>query len=286
MTLNMKSRKYTQYRRCVMVSISASLASALLATERSRGGPRVESRRQDLPVDQPAMPMQDSLGTSRAPDAGSTCAKKYQSPNNVLPEDVSTLCVLLLSSACYSQTVRGHVDSIAREINVANAQPNGQGIATVNPIFTWVRLAQRIPVRIQIDRVPEGSVVVAVMTATVQIDEPPRSSTEKIRLGVPRSRSAVCPAADARFRAAVSHTAKPGRTTDGGFLRMATWKQTGSNPRQAVRSSAISFRKCSETGAQWLSARHFSVAPCGTSRGVDRFATAGRPFSALHRCPT
>jgi multidrug resistance efflux pump len=32
--------------------------------------------------------------------------------------------------------VRGHVDSIAREINVENAQPNGQGIATVNPIFT------------------------------------------------------------------------------------------------------------------------------------------------------
>ena len=72
----------------------------------------------------------------------------------------------------YSQTVRGHVDSIAREINVANAQPNGQGIATVNPIFTWVRLAQRIPVRIHIDRVPEGFVVVAGMTATVQIDEP------------------------------------------------------------------------------------------------------------------
>jgi multidrug resistance efflux pump len=72
----------------------------------------------------------------------------------------------------YSQIVHGHVDSIAREINVANAQPNGQGIATVNPIFTWVRLAQRIPVRIHIDRVPKGIVLVAGMTATVQIDEP------------------------------------------------------------------------------------------------------------------
>jgi len=38
---------------------------------------------------------------------------------------------------------------------VANAQPNGQGLANVNPIFTWVRLAQRIPVRIHIDEVPE-----------------------------------------------------------------------------------------------------------------------------------
>jgi multidrug resistance efflux pump len=70
----------------------------------------------------------------------------------------------------YSQILRGHVGSIARGINVANAQPNGQGLASVNPIFTWVRLAQRIPVRIHIDQVPEGVVLVAGMTATVQID--------------------------------------------------------------------------------------------------------------------
>jgi len=73
----------------------------------------------------------------------------------------------------YSQIVRGHVGSIARGINVANAQPNGQGLATVNPIFTWVRLAQRIPVRIHIDQVPEGVVLAAGMTATVQIDPRP-----------------------------------------------------------------------------------------------------------------
>jgi multidrug resistance efflux pump len=45
-----------------------------------------------------------------------------------------------------------------------------KGVARVNPIFTWVRLAQRIPVRIQIDKVPGGGVLVAGMTATVQID--------------------------------------------------------------------------------------------------------------------
>jgi multidrug resistance efflux pump len=70
----------------------------------------------------------------------------------------------------YPQIVHGHVQSIARAINVANAQPNGQGVATVNPIFTWVRLAQRIPVRIRIDKVPDGVELVAGMTATVQID--------------------------------------------------------------------------------------------------------------------
>lgn len=70
----------------------------------------------------------------------------------------------------YRQIVRGHVAGLARGISVANAQPNGQGLATVNPIFTWVRLAQRIPVRIHIDQVPDGVTLVAGMTATVQID--------------------------------------------------------------------------------------------------------------------
>ena len=74
----------------------------------------------------------------------------------------------------YSQVVHGHVGSIARAINVANAQAAQQGLASVNPIFTWVRLAQRIPVRIHIDHVPKGVVLVAGMTATVQIDPRPK----------------------------------------------------------------------------------------------------------------
>jgi multidrug resistance efflux pump len=78
----------------------------------------------------------------------------------------------------YRQIARGHVDSIARGINVANAQPNGQGLAQVNPIFTWVRLAQRIPVRVHIDQVPEGVVLAAGMTATVQIDPRPRQEKQ------------------------------------------------------------------------------------------------------------
>jgi multidrug resistance efflux pump len=74
----------------------------------------------------------------------------------------------------YSQLVRGHVGGIARGINVPNAQPDQAGLASVNPIFTWVRLAQRVPVRIHIDQVPDGVRLVAGMTATVQIDPPLR----------------------------------------------------------------------------------------------------------------
>jgi multidrug resistance efflux pump len=70
----------------------------------------------------------------------------------------------------YSSIVRGEVGSIARGINVLNARPDGQGLATVNPIFTWVRLAQRVPVRIRIKEVPDGVVLVAGMTATVEVE--------------------------------------------------------------------------------------------------------------------
>jgi multidrug resistance efflux pump len=76
-----------------------------------------------------------------------------------------------------SQIVTGEVVSIARGINVSNAQPNQQGLAVVNPIFTWVRLAQRVPVRIRLKYVPDGVRLVAGLTATVQVD--PRSQFSK-----------------------------------------------------------------------------------------------------------
>ncbi|MCQ8240167.1 HlyD family secretion protein [Rhizosaccharibacter radicis] len=65
--------------------------------------------------------------------------------------------------------VRGHVAGIGRGIGVNDAQPGVQGLPSVNPIFTWVRLAQRIPIRIALDEVPCGVVLSSGMTATVSI---------------------------------------------------------------------------------------------------------------------
>jgi RND family efflux transporter MFP subunit len=76
----------------------------------------------------------------------------------------------------YSQIIRGHVGGVARGINIPNVQPDAAGLATVNPIFTWVRLAQRVPVRIRVDQVPDGVRLVAGMTATVQIGPRPEAS--------------------------------------------------------------------------------------------------------------
>jgi RND family efflux transporter MFP subunit len=79
----------------------------------------------------------------------------------------------------YEPLVRGHVASIARGIYVANTQQSQQGLANVNPIFTWVRLAQRVPVHIHIDDVPPGVRLVAGMTATVHVEAPTRRSPGK-----------------------------------------------------------------------------------------------------------
>ena len=70
----------------------------------------------------------------------------------------------------YSAPLRGRVQGLSRGINVPNATPDASGLASVNPIFTFVRLAQRVPVRIKIDEVPEGVKLVAGLTATVQIE--------------------------------------------------------------------------------------------------------------------
>ena len=69
----------------------------------------------------------------------------------------------------YRDPVRGHVSGIARGINTPNAAPGVLGLASVSPVFTWVRLAQRVPVRIDIDQVPPTVLLAAGLTATVSV---------------------------------------------------------------------------------------------------------------------
>ena len=77
----------------------------------------------------------------------------------------------------YKQDIQGHVDSITRGISTPDATVSTQGLPSVQAVYTWVRLAQRIPVRIKIDTVPAGVTLSAGMTATVVIS----SSLDKHR---------------------------------------------------------------------------------------------------------
>jgi multidrug resistance efflux pump len=70
----------------------------------------------------------------------------------------------------------GHVESISPGITDRERAPSGDLLANVNPTFNWVRLAQRIPVRIHIDRVPRDLLLIAGRTATVSLDAAPASA--------------------------------------------------------------------------------------------------------------
>ncbi|AWB25453.1 HlyD family secretion protein [Methylobacterium currus] len=69
----------------------------------------------------------------------------------------------------YAAPIRGRVDSITRGISTPNAAASTQGLPSVDPVYTWVRLAQRVPVRIRIEQVPPDLALVAGMTATVSV---------------------------------------------------------------------------------------------------------------------
>ena len=69
----------------------------------------------------------------------------------------------------YKQRLTGHVRSIGRGIGDQNDTTNRLGLPEVNPVFDWVRLAQRIPVDIAIDAVPPGVVLASGMTCSVNV---------------------------------------------------------------------------------------------------------------------
>lgn len=67
------------------------------------------------------------------------------------------------------QVITGHVESIAGGIEDRDRGASARLLANVNPTFNWIRLAQRIPVRIAIDKRPEGSRLIVGRTASVEV---------------------------------------------------------------------------------------------------------------------
>jgi multidrug resistance efflux pump len=61
----------------------------------------------------------------------------------------------------------GHIVSIAPAIEDRERGPSASMLPNVNPTFSWVRLAQRIPVRIALDKIPDGFRLIAGRTASV-----------------------------------------------------------------------------------------------------------------------
>lgn len=66
--------------------------------------------------------------------------------------------------------LKGHVQSIAAGIEDRYRSDGSSLLPNIAPAFDWVRLAQRIPVRIAIDAVPQGVELIAGRTATVTVE--------------------------------------------------------------------------------------------------------------------
>jgi len=72
----------------------------------------------------------------------------------------------------------GTVESIDAGIEDRERSASPTDLANVNPTFSWVRLAQRIPVRIKLDPTTRGIRLIAGRTATVSIVDPPGRALE------------------------------------------------------------------------------------------------------------
>ncbi|EKT4464907.1 HlyD family secretion protein [Pseudomonas putida] len=65
--------------------------------------------------------------------------------------------------------LHGHVQSVAAGIDDRDRSSGEALLPNVNPAFNWVRLAQRVPVRVALDDVPGDLRMVAGRTATVSV---------------------------------------------------------------------------------------------------------------------
>ena len=107
-----------------------------------------------------------------------------------------------------NQAIQGHVESFAEGIADRDRSTGQNMLPNVNPTFNWVRLAQRIPVRIAIDAVPAGVRLVAGQTATVKVLQ------QQMAQAAPAAPAPAKPAAAAAAAAAATasstvQTAKP-----------------------------------------------------------------------------
>ncbi|WP_410211356.1 efflux RND transporter periplasmic adaptor subunit [Aquirhabdus sp.] len=79
----------------------------------------------------------------------------------------------------WNKVLKGHVDSIAGGIEDRELGASSNLLANVNPTFNWVRLAQRIPVRILLDEVPESTQLILGRTASVEVIPRDKSTESK-----------------------------------------------------------------------------------------------------------
>jgi multidrug resistance efflux pump len=88
----------------------------------------------------------------------------------------------VIALMAHEQALQAEVVSLSRGIANANNNPGYLGLQQINPIDSWVRLAQRIPVYIKIKELPDGVPLVAGMTASVAVGETAQETLNPLNL--------------------------------------------------------------------------------------------------------
>ncbi len=78
-----------------------------------------------------------------------------------------------------SRDLAGHVESVATGIEDRERGASSNLLANINPSFTWVRLAQRVPVRITLDHVPDDVLLITGRTASVTVEAKPEKQAAR-----------------------------------------------------------------------------------------------------------
>ncbi|QNN57079.1 efflux RND transporter periplasmic adaptor subunit [Diaphorobacter ruginosibacter] len=78
-----------------------------------------------------------------------------------------------------SRPLTGTVESVVAGIADRDRATSANLLPTVNPTFNWVRLAQRVPVRVKLDPLPADVALVAGQTVTVEVTQPKSTGGHK-----------------------------------------------------------------------------------------------------------
>ena len=81
-------------------------------------------------------------------------------------EEGNRATIKLMSS---DTVLEGHVQSVSRGIADRERTTGSNLLQNINPAFNWVRLVQRIPVRVEFDNLPKDTKLVAGQTVTIEV---------------------------------------------------------------------------------------------------------------------
>ncbi|CAM4348792.1 RND family efflux transporter MFP subunit [Bordetella tumbae] len=161
-----QSQARLQQAEAALAEAEVQLNTAKLNLERSRVVAPVDGRVTNLDL-RAGSYATAGRGVMALVDANSFYIEGYFEENKLVHIHEGDAATVTLMGE--SRQISGHVESISMGIADRDRSLGENLLPNVNPNFNWVRLAQRIPVRIRIDKVPEGVRLVAGQTATVEV---------------------------------------------------------------------------------------------------------------------